>query len=465
MASHGGQLTFAQKRMMAMQANAGNSSLASSQYSASLHPTPTSVPFPGDVEMHDVSAATSTDGSPLNDPSHPRVNSIFSASAKPFTPPSTMIVSSSMAPSSALPITSTMAPPITPAKRAPPHRALKAQTPQAPPAPVDTPIVATKPETLITHVLSDHSAAPSPKRRAGPHSKLGPHAQKARSSVPATSVDSSSPVQVSVTSKATTPAKDVWVDVQQVKPEPETWVEVKDAQIVDVEQPESEQAEMDIEQSSIQATLGSSAQDWGTPAVVQSTPVAETQEWGTPAAVKVEQSSPQPKPLQQTAAPEVVPEPPTPKAAHPAHQQQAKVKTESTEVASSNEVSFDHGISNFMLTDWVRQMSTESTTTRRYGRHEYLSMLLDMNDTAKGRELIRAFADHIHAGGNTSMNDVAALDAEQEIFMEVSSGSRLGATVPQNTALGNVIKQVAKMAHVDESEVCVILKVGDKGSA
>lgn len=376
-----------------------------------------------------------------------------------------MIVSSSMAPSSTLPITSTMAPPITPAKRAPPHRALKAQTPQAPPAPVDTPIVATKPETLITHVLSDHSAAPSPKRRAGPHSKLGPHAQKARSSVPATSVDSSSPVQVSVASKATTPAKDVWVDVQQVKPEPETWVEVKDAQIVDVEQPESEQAEMDIEQSSIQATLGSSAQDWGTPAVVQSSPVAETQEWGAPAAVKVEQSSPQPKPLQQTAAPEVVPESPTPKAANPAHQQQAKVKTESTEVASSKEVSFDHGISNFMLTDWVRQMSTESTTTRRYGRHEYLSMLLDMNDTAKGRELIRAFADHIHAGGNTSMNDVAAPDAEQEIFMEVSSGSRLGATVPQNTALGNVIKQVAKMAHVDESEVCVILKVGDKGSA
>ncbi|THZ28722.1 hypothetical protein D6C89_02438 [Aureobasidium pullulans] len=453
MASHGGQLTFAQKRMMAMQANAGNSSLASSQYSASLHPTPTSVPFPGDVEMHDVSAATSTDGSPLNDPSHPRVNSIFSASAKPFTPPSTMIVSSSMAPSSALPITSTMAPPITPAKRAPPHRALKGQTPQTPLVPVNTPIVATKPETLITH------------RRAGPHSKLGPHAQKARSSVPATSVDSSSPVQVSVASKATTPAKDVWVDVQQVKPEPETWVEVKDAQIVDVEQPESEQAEMDIEQSSIQATLGSSAQDWGTPAVVQSTPVIETQEWGTPAAVKVEQSSPQPKPLQQTAAPEVVPEPPTPKAAHPAHQQQAKVKTESTEVASSKEVSFDHGISNFMLTDWVRQMSTESTTTRRYGRHEYLSMLLDINDTAKGRELIRAFADHIHAGGNTSMNDVAAPDAEQEIFMEVSSGSRLGATVPQNTALGNVIKQVAKMAHVDESEVCVILKVGDKGSA
>lgn len=51
-----------------MQANAGISSLASSQYSASLHPTPTPVPFPGDVEMHDVSAATSTDGSPLNDP-------------------------------------------------------------------------------------------------------------------------------------------------------------------------------------------------------------------------------------------------------------------------------------------------------------------------------------------------------------------------------------------------------------
>ncbi|THX41292.1 hypothetical protein D6D10_02848 [Aureobasidium pullulans] len=448
MASHGGQLTFAQKRMMAMQANAGNSSLASSQYSASLHPTPTSVPFPGDVEMHDVSAATSTDGSPLNDPSHPRVNSIFSASAKPFTPPSTMIVSSSMAPSSALPITSTMAPPITPAKRAPPHRALKGQTPQTPLVPVNTPIVATKPETPITRVLSDHSAASSPKRRAGPHSKLGPHAQKARSSVPATSVDSSSPVQVSVASKATTPAKDVWVDVQQAKPEPETWVEVQDAQIVDVEQSEPEQVERDIEQSSIQATLGSSAQDWG-----------------TPAAVKVEQSSPQPKPLQQTAAPEVVPEPPTPKAAHPAHQQQAKVKTESTEVASSKEVSFDHGISNFMLTDWVRQMSTESTTTRRYDRHEYLSMLLDMNDTAKGRELIRAFADHIHAGGNTSMNDVAAPDAEQEIFMEVSSGSRLGATVPQNTALGNVIKQVAKMAHVDESEVCVILKVGDKGSA
>ncbi|THY25314.1 hypothetical protein D6D01_05109 [Aureobasidium pullulans] len=464
MASHGGQLTFAQKRMMAMQANAGNSSLASSQYSASLHPTPASVPFPGDVEMHDVSAATSTDGSPLNDLSHARVNSIFSASAKPFTPPSSMLVPSSMTPSSALPITSAMAPPITPAKRAPPHRALKGQTPQTPLVPVNTPIVTTKPETPITHVLSDHSAAPSPKRRAGPHSKLGPHAQKARSSVPATSVDSSSPVQVSVASKATTPAKDAWVDVQQAKPEPETWLEVQDAQIVDVEQSEPDQVEMDIEQSSIQATLGSSAQDWGTPAVFQSSPVAETQDWSTPAAVKVEQSSPQPKPLQQTAAPEVVPEPPTPNAAHPPHQQQVKVETESTEATSSKEVSFDHGISNFMLADLVRQVSTDSTITRRYGRHEYLSILLDMNDTAKGRELIRAFADHIHAGGDTSMNDVAAPDAEQEIFMEVSSGSRLGATVPQNTALGNVIKQVAKMARVDESEVCVILKVGDKDS-
>jgi hypothetical protein len=57
---------------MAMQANAGSSSLASSQYSASLHATPASVhqqslPFRGDDEMRDVSAATSTDGSPLND--------------------------------------------------------------------------------------------------------------------------------------------------------------------------------------------------------------------------------------------------------------------------------------------------------------------------------------------------------------------------------------------------------------
>jgi len=110
-------------------------------------------------------------------------------------------------------------------------------------------------------------------------------------------------------------------------------------------------------------------------------------------------------------------------------------------------------------------MSIDAPITRRYGRNEYLAMLLDMTDTAKGRELIRAFADHIHAGVDLSIGGVATPDGQQEIWMEVSGGQRLAATIPQHTTLINAIKEFATMTSADQSEVRIIFKVGDKDSA
>ena len=71
MTSHGGQLTFAQKKILNMQAQVGNPSMATSQYSAGPHTAAVrqqSVPFHSDVEMRDVSASTSIDGNPVPNP-------------------------------------------------------------------------------------------------------------------------------------------------------------------------------------------------------------------------------------------------------------------------------------------------------------------------------------------------------------------------------------------------------------
>ncbi|THW38070.1 hypothetical protein D6C76_02943 [Aureobasidium pullulans] len=65
-------------------------------------------------------------------------------------------MASSTFPASAKPITSPSGMPVTPAKRAHPHRALKGQTPHTPlvliGTPIGTPIVITMSETPITHV-------------------------------------------------------------------------------------------------------------------------------------------------------------------------------------------------------------------------------------------------------------------------------------------------------------------------
>ncbi|TIA33092.1 hypothetical protein D6C78_07777 [Aureobasidium pullulans] len=169
-------------------------------------------------------------------------SSTFPASAKPFTPPPGMAV--------------------TPAKRAHSHRALKGQTPHTPlvliGTPIGIPIVITKSETAITHVSSEHSARIFSQASRWPSLKAGPLRSKDSFGCPSRQCR----LQFACSSLgrfqgySTTPAEDVWVDVQQAKPE------IRNAQIVDVEQSEPGQVEMNIEQSSVQ--------DWGKPAVVQS---------------------------------------------------------------------------------------------------------------------------------------------------------------------------------------------------
>lgn len=50
-------------------------------------------------------------------------------------------------------------------------------------------------------------------------------------------------------------------------------------------------------------------------------------------------------------------------------------------------------------------MSADATTVR----NDHLSLLLDMNETAKGRELVRAFVDHAHASGDISVREVVEI--------------------------------------------------------
>jgi hypothetical protein len=107
-------------------------------------------------------------------------------------------------------------------------------------------------------------------------------------------------------------------------------------------------------------------------------------------------------------------------------------------------------------TDMVLQMSNG---THRFGRNEWLPMLLGMNDTEKGRQLIRAFSDHIRAGIDGSDTGDSIPSTQQELFMEFPDGSGLTATVPLHTTVSAVVKDLAKMAEVKQSDISIVLKV------
>ncbi|THW94551.1 hypothetical protein D6D17_07818 [Aureobasidium pullulans] len=215
--SHRGQLTFMQKIIL---------SLASSQYSV------------GPYKMRDVFAATNNDNSPLNG---------LVTSAKPITPPSGM--------------------PVTPAKRAHPHRALKGQTPHTPlvliGTPIGTPIVITMSETPITHVSNS----------------LGCPSRQCRLQFACSSLDR-------FQGYSTTPAKDVWVDVlmsSRRSPRfgmPRSWT-LNSLSLI-----------------KSRWTLSSLSSRIGANLLLSNLPVAETQYWDTPAAVEIKHSSAQAKPLQ-----------------------------------------------------------------------------------------------------------------------------------------------------------------------
>jgi len=85
-------------------------------------------------------------------------------------------------------------------------------------------------------------------------------------------------------------------------------------------------------------------------------------------------------------------------------------------------------------------------------------MLLRMNDTDEGRQLIRAFADHIRAGVDNKQPEDDTR-SEQGLFMEFADGQQLPATVPRNTTISEMTKEFAELVQIDESDVSVVLKV------
>jgi hypothetical protein len=105
-------------------------------------------------------------------------------------------------------------------------------------------------------------------------------------------------------------------------------------------------------------------------------------------------------------------------------------------------------------TDTLSQMSNG---TRRFGRNQWIPLLLSMGDTDKGRQLIRAFADHIRAGVDGVGDSTASTD--QELFMEFPDGQCYPATVPHDTAISDIIKEFADMIKAKESDISVMLKL------
>ena len=99
--------------------------------------------------------------------------------------------------------------------------------------------------------------------------------------------------------------------------------------------------------------------------------------------------------------------------------------------------------------------------TRRFARNEWLPMLLSMNDTDKGRQLIHAFTDHIRAGLNPSEPGDSDPGTEQGLLMEFDSGSGqlFPAAVARNTTISELAKEFAIMVKANESDVDIILKV------
>jgi hypothetical protein len=94
-----------------------------------------------------------------------------------------------------------------------------------------------------------------------------------------------------------------------------------------------------------------------------------------------------------------------------------------------------------------------------FARNEWLVLLFSMGDTEKGRQLIRAFTDHIRAGLDAAETETSSLNTPRELILEIPGGQRIPVTVPQNTSISEVVKDFADLTHIKESEIGVVLKV------
>jgi hypothetical protein len=298
----------------------------------------------------------------------------------------------------------TMAGPPTSIRKLPPHRANQSHA-TVTPAPV------IKAEPPASPVLSMRTTIPPHKRSAGPHARLGPHAQKP-SAAPQMQPPNHHPAPSTVENHSPVSSQDVLVNLQSPKSAEkppvvaDPWVELEGLKV---------KTEPDT---------------------------AGTEHFSAHVEVKSEsQASEAVTVIAQSSTPnEVV----------------ASAPDKSTVVNSPEKVRSSSKAARKTHTDKTRQMSNG---IHRFGRNEWLPMLFAMNDTEKGRQLIRAFTDHIRAGIDGIDTGNSTPSTQQDLFMEFPDGSGLTAFVPHNTPVSKMIKDISDFVLAEDSEVSIVLKV------
>ncbi|KAK6005366.1 hypothetical protein QM012_008145 [Aureobasidium pullulans] len=149
--------------------------------------------------------------------------------------------------------------------------------------------------------------------------------------------------------------------------------------------------------------------------------------------------------------------------------QEPEVKTEvKAEAVSIPEQSATLGLapSAAELQAPAAPLNQMSTVTHHFGQNEWLPVLNDMKDPEKGRQLIRAIANYLRVSVESGEVTAAAPKTDNaEVLVEFSGGQCIPANVTPNTTVRELIKECASLTHANESEIRVVLKVGDKGHA
>jgi len=334
----------------------------------------------------------------------------FSPDAKPFIPPGVNV--SARTPASIA--TDNMAPPTTaPPKRLPPHHKLQGRAPAnhvpaASASTISSPAVKTEPPASPSLSVRSH--------RPAPHTRLGPHAPKA-SAAP----QMQRPIQPSASPVG---AQNVLVNLHQSpESDQEPWVKIQEPPKVEIGT-WVDLRELDVKTEPEAVGAGRPSSRAGSKSEPRASKVATS----------VEHS-------------------PNSKNAASSHNDKGLVQA--TTVTNQDKVCSCRYAAKPTFTD----MCPQNNGIHRFGRNQWIPMLLRMNDTDEGRQLIRAFADHIRAGVDNKQPEDSDTRSEQGLFMEFADGQQLPATVPRNTTISEMTKEFAELVQVNESDVSVILKV------
>ncbi|KEQ72255.1 hypothetical protein M436DRAFT_65021 [Aureobasidium namibiae CBS 147.97] len=341
---------------------------------------------------------TEMEDAPSNQDNYSHSHTTFSPDAKPFIPPS--INAPRRTPASVA--ADNMAPPtMAPPRRLPPHHKLQSRAPAnsvptAPAVAVPSPTVKTEPPASPS--LSTRSYRPAP------HTRLGPHVQKATAAAqmqrPAQPA-ASTPVQ----NGSPANAQNTLVNLHHTpESDQDTWVKVQE--------PSKVVASTWVDLRELDVKTGTESTD-------------------------TDRSSAHVDTKFDTQAPMAV-----------THGHCSSPKAKPSE--SDNEV--------FAASTAAYNSETMTNGTRRFSRNEWIPMLLSMNDSDEGRQLIRAFADHIRAGVDNNQTENSNSNTEQGLSMEFADGQRLPATVPRSTTISEMTKEFAELIQVNESDISVVLK-------